>query len=51
MVLAMGAGPSSASVTEYQGLTRAHFSAQLEDLENIAHVKAKLEHLRDTSTV
>jgi len=34
-----------------QGLTLAHFRAQLEDLrEHIAHVRARLEHLRDTST-
>jgi hypothetical protein len=34
-----------------QGLTLVHFSAQLEDLrEHIAHVRAQLEHLRDTST-
>ena len=34
-----------------QGLTLLHFSAQLEDLrEHIAHVRAQLEHLRDTST-
>jgi len=34
-----------------QGLTLAHFSAQFEDLlERIAHVRAQLEHHRDTST-
>jgi len=34
-----------------QGLTLAHFRAQLEDLrEHIAHGRAQLEHLRDTST-
>jgi hypothetical protein len=33
-----------------QGLTLAHFRAQLEDLrQHIAHVRAQLEHLRDTS--
>jgi hypothetical protein len=33
-----------------QGLTLAHFRTQLEDLpERIAHVRAQLEHLRDTS--
>ena len=32
-------------------LTLAHFTAQLEDLRgHIAHVRAQLEHLRDTST-
>jgi hypothetical protein len=34
-----------------QGLTLAQFKAQLEDLrEHIAHVRAQLEHLLDTST-
>jgi hypothetical protein len=34
-----------------QGLTLAHFRAQLEDLqEHIAHVRAQLEHLQDSST-
>ena len=33
-----------------QGLTLAYFTAQLEDLlEHIAHVRAQLEYLRDTS--
>jgi hypothetical protein len=33
-----------------QGLTLAHFRAQLEDLrERIAHVRAQFEHPRDTS--
>jgi len=33
-----------------QGLTLAHFRAQLEDLwEHIAHVRIQPEHLRDTS--
>ena len=34
-----------------QGLTLAHFRAQLEDLrEHIAHIRAQLEHPRDTSS-
>jgi hypothetical protein len=34
-----------------QGLTLTHFTAQLEDLrEHIAHVRAQLEHFRDTPT-
>ena len=34
-----------------QGLTLAHFRAQLEDPRgHIAHVTAQLEHSRDTST-
>jgi hypothetical protein len=37
--------------TGRQGLTLAHFTAQLEDLrEHIAHVSAQLEHPRDTFT-
>jgi len=41
----------SGRTTPRQGLTLAHFRAQLEDLrEHIAHVTAQLEHLRDTST-
>jgi hypothetical protein len=37
-------------VATRQGLTLAHFRAQLEDLpEHIAHVRAHLEHLRDAS--
>ena len=36
---------------EWQGLTFVHCLAQLEDLrEHIAHVRAQLEHLRDTTT-
>ena len=39
-----------AVITLLQGLTLAHFRAQLEDLpEDIAHVRAQLEHPRDTS--
>jgi hypothetical protein len=38
-------------VADMQGLTLAHFTAQLEDLrEHIAHVRAQLEHLQYTST-
>jgi hypothetical protein len=34
-----------------QGLTLAHFRAQIQDLlEHIAHVKAQREYLQDTST-
>ena len=49
--------PGVATITDgglafTQGLTLAHFRAQLEDLrERIAHVKLQLEHLRDTSAV
>jgi hypothetical protein len=43
---AVSKGPS-----DRQGLTLAHFSVQLEDLRNdIAHVRAQVEHVRDTST-
>jgi hypothetical protein len=35
----------------HQGLTLAHFTAQLEDpREHIAHVRSQLEHPQDTST-
>jgi len=38
-------------ITSCQGLTLTHFKAQLEDRrEYLAHVRAQLEHLRDTST-
>ena len=40
-----------AFATRGQGLTLAHLKAQLDDFsEHIAHVRAQLEHLRDTST-
>ena len=45
-----GLVPQPPAVTHDQGLTLAHFKAQLEDLrEHIAHVRAQLEHLRATS--
>jgi len=43
--------PRSSRAPCRQGLTLAHFRAQLEDLrEHIAHVRTQLEHLRATST-
>jgi len=44
------AAAATATLALMQGLTLAHFRAQLEDLrEHIAHGRAQLEHLRDTS--
>ena len=46
-----GSGAIDVAELKGQGLTLAHFRAQLEDLrEHIAHDRAQLEHLRDTST-
>jgi len=46
-----GTATTGASAPRGQGLTLAHFKAQLEDLRgHIAHVRAQLEHLQATST-